>query len=538
MSPRLLLRQHRIGLIAMSYFAIAYSLINSAGYPFIAGKTAAAQAVFGTQMQALAAQITWLLPLPQDPGTLGGFVQWRAYGFLAIVFPAWALLSAAGATRGDEGRGLVEAWLASGLSRGRYLVARGAAFAYVSGIALTIGGGATWLGGVLGSSPLSPLHVFESSLSLWALTLSCYGVALVVSQQALTYRSAAGASAGVLLVFFLLDSLRRSVSPSPLIGQISMFSLNDRTTALAPNGTFDLGAVLLLFAVAAITWGLAAVAFQRRDLDAGVFRVRRRARTAHAPARNPLLGTPVLRGLWQRRLSLSMWTLGCSALAAFIVAIINGAADLFTKTPSLQPFLRGLGGDVHVVLLGVIWFALVQLLLSIFAITHVWRWADDDSNGMLELQLAQPVSRVSVTAERAAELLITVIVVTFVSSLVVVLVAASNHITVDTGSMLVATVLLIPFALTFAAVGAVLAGFRPRLAVGVLATLSVISYLLFQLAPAFRWPSWVADLSVFQLYGAPLVESIFVGGLVAMILVIVGGFAVAGGLMARREVGA
>ncbi|MBV9100733.1 MAG: hypothetical protein JOZ46_10180 [Candidatus Dormibacteraeota bacterium] len=538
MPPRLLLRQQRVGPIAMSYFAIAYSLINSAGFPLIAGKTAAAQAAFGTQMQALAAQITWLLPLPQNPGTLGGFVQWRAYGFLAIVFPAWALLSAAGATRGDEGKGLVETWLASGLSRTRYLTARGAAFACVSGLALGAGGIATWIGGIVGSSPLDPARVLESSISLWALTLSCYGIALLLSQQTLTYRSAAGASACVLLVLFLLDSLQRSVSPSPLVGRFSVFSLNDRTTALAPSGQFDVAAVLILLAVALVTGTAAALAFQRRDLEAGLVRVRRHARTAHAPARNVLLGIPILRGLWQRRLSVAAWTAGASALAAFIVAIINGAAGLFTKTPSLQPFLRGLGGEVHVALLGLIWFALAQTLLSILAITYVWRWADEDTNGMLELQLSQPVSRVSVTFERAAELLVTLVVVTFVSSLVVMLVASANHITVGAGSMLLATVLLIPFALTFAAVGAVLAGFRPRLAVGVPATVSIASYLLFQLAPAFRWPAWVADLSVFQLYGTPLVQPVFVGGLVAMLVVVIAGFSVAGGLMLRREVGA
>ncbi|MBV8445621.1 MAG: hypothetical protein JOZ92_06865 [Candidatus Dormibacteraeota bacterium] len=536
MPVRLLARSHRVGLIAMSYFGIVYALVNSAGYPYVAGKTAAAQAAFGAQMQALAAQIVWLLPQPMQPGTLAGYVQWRAYGFLALVFPAWALLSAAGATRGDEEKGLVETWLSSGLSHTRYVVNRFSAFAAVSLFALTLTGVAAWLGAITASAPVAPVRIVESSLSLWALTLSCYGIALLIAQQLTSFRGAAGWGGIVLLALFLIDSLRRSTSPSPAFGSWSPFSLNDGTTAIAPGGSFDGAATVILFAVALATAAGAAVVFNRRDIYAGLVRLRRGLRVSRDMSHNPLLRLPLLRGLWAHRLALAAWTLGSAALAAFVVAIINSAADLFTKTSSLAGFLRGLGGDIHVVLLGLIWFAFAQALFSIIAITYVWRWADDDSNGSLELELAQPVSRTAVTVERAAELLCFLVVVALVSSAVVLLVASATHINVALGNLVVATALLLPFGLTFAAVGAVLAGFQPRVAVGVLATVSVVSYLLFQLAPAFRWPNWAADLSVFQLYGEPLVQPVFVGGLIAMLAVVVVGFGAGGALMQRRDV--
>ena len=82
MPPRLLLRLHRIGLIAMTYFCIVYVLVNSAAFPIIAGKTHASQVAFGHSITVLGAQFSWLLPLPIRADTAAGYLQWRGYGFL------------------------------------------------------------------------------------------------------------------------------------------------------------------------------------------------------------------------------------------------------------------------------------------------------------------------------------------------------------------------------------------------------------------------------------------------------------------------
>ncbi len=132
MSPRLLLRLHRIGLIAMAYFGIFYVLVNSAAFPIIAGKTRAAQEAFGHSITILGGTFAWLLPVPVRPDTPAGYLQWRGYGFFAIIFAAWAVLSACGAVRRDEDRGLVETWLSSGISRLRLLATRSVFFAGLS----------------------------------------------------------------------------------------------------------------------------------------------------------------------------------------------------------------------------------------------------------------------------------------------------------------------------------------------------------------------------------------------------------------------
>ena len=539
MPPKLLLRLHRIGLVAMAYFGIFYVLVNSAAFPVIAGKTRAAQEAFGHSVTVLGAQFSWLLPLPVRPDTAAGYLQWRGYGFFAIIFAAWGLISACGAVRRDEDRGLVETWLSTGVSRLRLLVTRALFFTALSAEIVTLTGLAGWLGCLIAGTPAQVSGLVGEGFALWGLTLACFGIGLLVAQVAGEFRTAAGAGSVVLLAMFLLDSIGRSSVHRSAVTDVSVFALFNRSNAVAPGGTFDIGASVLLFVVGALATITAAFAFARRDIGAGLIRSHAPPRPeVHVASRNPLLRVPVARGLWIRRFGALGWTLGMGATAASVVALVNITATFFASTPSLSPYLRGLPGDLQTVLLALIWLSFAQALLAIFAITTVARWASDDSSGVLEMRLAEPVSRWAVLVERAAELTAMLVVTSLVAMAVILAVAPAEGITVDVGKLLIATVLLIPFGLTFAAVGALLAGWRPRAAVVVLSTLTVISYLVFELGPLFKWPAWADNLSVFQLYGTPLITPVFVGGLVAMLVIVVVGFGSAGVALARRDVAA
>jgi ABC-2 type transport system permease protein len=539
MPPRLLLRLHRVGAIAMTYFAIFYVLINSAIYPLIAGKTRAAQEAFGVEIGSLGAQFAWLLPVPIRPDTAAGYLQWRGYGVFAIVFAGWAVFSACGAVRRDEDRGMVEAWLCTGISRFRLLVIRCMTFALLSSLVVIVAGFAGWLGCVIAGSPAPAAGLVGESGALWGLTLACFGIGLLIAEIVPDFRAATGWGAAALVVLFVIDSIgRTSANRSPLT-DLSVFFLYNRSKSFAPGGMFDLLATAGLVVVAVVTTALAAVAFTRRDIGSGLFRLRPR-RDAHVSdaSRNPALRLPVLRGLWTRRVGSVLWIVGVGAGAATVVDIINLTATFFAKTPSLAPYLRHLAGDIHTVLLALIWFSVVQGILAILSITYVSRWANDDASGVLELQLAEPVPRWGVLLERAAELLVMLVLISGVATAVILALAPAQGLTIDVGRMLVATALLLPFALTFAAVGALLAGWRPRVAVVALSTVTVVSYLVFELGPLLKWPEWADNLSVFQLYGTPLITPVFIGGLIAMLGIVVMGFGAAGVTLARRDIAA
>jgi ABC-2 type transport system permease protein len=539
MSARLLLRLHRVGLIAMAYFGIFYVLVNSAAFPVIAGRTRASQEAFGHSVTLLGAQFSWLLPAPLRPDTAAGYLQWRGYGFFAIVFAAWGLLSACGAVRRDEDRGLVESWLSSGISRLRLLVTRSLFFAVLSLEIVAVTGAAGWLGCLIAGTPAGVAGLVGESAALWALTLACFGIGLLVAQIASEFRAAAATGSALLVLMFLLDSVGRSSVHRAPFTDISVFSLFNSSNAVAPGGAFDLAATILLLVIGAVATIVASVAFVRRDIGTGLIRPRRRrSAEVHAASANPLLRIPVVRGLWIRRIGSLGWTAGMAVAAAAVVLLVNVTATFFASTPTLSPYLRGLPGNVHTVLLALIWLSFAQALLAVFAITTVSRWSADDSSGVLEMQLAEPLPRWAVLAERAAELTLTVSVMSFAAMAVIVALAPAEGIPVDAGRLAGATALMVPFALTFTAVGALLAGWRPRLSVVTLSTIAVISYLVFQLGPLFKWPDWADNLSVFQLYGTPLITPVFVGGLIAMLAIVIVGFGSAGVVLARRDVAA
>src|SRR5258708_29712364 len=110
----LALRLGRWGIIGFGLVAFANAFLQAAGFYQVAGHTEAQRRAFGRSMSILAEQFTVIIPPPMSPETVGGYVQWRAFGFLAILFAIWGLASASGAARGDEERGLVPSVLAPG----------------------------------------------------------------------------------------------------------------------------------------------------------------------------------------------------------------------------------------------------------------------------------------------------------------------------------------------------------------------------------------------------------------------------------------
>ena len=99
-----------------------------------------------------------------------------------------------------------------------------------------------------------------------------------------------------------------------------------------------------------------------------------------------------------------------------------------------------------------------------------------------------------------------------------------------------ATVLMLPVVFAFGAVGHALVGWRPRVAVVLMAAVAVISYFVEQFAPVFDAPDWVARTSFFTLYGTPM-TSVDWGGAATLVGIGVAGTAAALVSMQRRDVG-
>ena len=538
-ATRLALRQGRWGVVGFSLLAFFSSLVQAAGFYQLAGHTAAERAAFGKSITVLGSQFSMILPPPIRPDTVGGYVQWRSFGSLAILFAVWAMAAGSGAARGDEERGLTEALLATSVSRTRVVAARIAAFAAGSFVAAVAAGLGLILPMAGAGEPPNLGSVMEAAIALCALTLSCYALTLFIAQFTAARFTTAAAGA-VLLALFLVNSLSRTFASLASWRWLSPFRYYELSQPLPPGGHFDLRATLTLLVAAALLGLIAAVAFARRDLGSPLLRLPARPHaTSYERSRSLLLRLAVVRGLYQRRVGLAVWTAGVALLAVISASLTKSILDPLLSIPSLAPYFAFfVHGDVYASFLGFIWLGLAQMLFAAFAITQVAGWSAEDSDGRLEMILANSQSRAAIVVERAAVLAVGALVVAAISGVAVVYASHAQGIEVDHTRAAAATLLLVPFALVFAATGSVLAAWSPRAAVGLLGGFAFASYLSSQVGPLFKWPAWVQDLSAFKLYGTPLSSGVDRTGLLVMVVVSVVGFGASILVMERRDVGA
>jgi len=537
MMLRIGLRFHRTGMISTAAIGAFSGMLQSLGFQAVVGTSESARQQFGLQMQLLGRQLSYLVPLPVHPETLAGYVQWRAFGFFPVIFGFWALIAGSGAIRGDEDRGLLELWLASGTSRARVTAARTGAFVIAVAASILVVLVLTGLGATIVGSPLPIEGLLADGAALLAVTVACFALALLIAQFVDSRRVAAGVSAIVLLALFLLNSLGRTLEAPARFRGVSPFYYVDRTNGLSPGGQIDWASTLGVSAAALALVALAGVAFTRRDLGAGLVRPRRAVRPrVIEPSRNPFLRAPVLATIYEQRVGLTAWMVSTALLALFMTSLAKSVADLVNHIPIFRAYVSG-QGDLNRAVISVFWFAMMPLVLGAFAITQVSRWTTDDTEGRLEMVLSEPVSRRRVALERAGALLVATTFIAVVGSAVTLWAADAQGISLGVESIALATALLLPFGLAFGSLGAALAGWIPRVTVLLLSGYAVVSYFLTQFVPLFRWPQWVANVSIFYLYGTPLTTGVYWTGFWVLMAIIA--IAMTIGLLSfqRRDLG-
>jgi len=471
--------------------------------------------------------------------TVGGYVEWRSFGGLAILFGVWALVSASGAARGDEERGVVESVLAASLARLGWLASRVTGF-FIAGLIAALAGGLGLVAGAAGggdSVGVGPL--VEMALALGALGLSCYSLTLLIAQ--LTGARIATAAAGVvLLALFLVDRLSTTFTWLVSWRWLSPFHYYELNHPLAPGGAFDLRATLTMFGIALAAAAAAVVVFEARDLGSSFLRWPARPHpVTYEPSRSLVWRIAVVRGLYERRAGLAIWAAGLAGVAALFVSLTKTVLQPLLSIPAFTSFMGGFAGaQLYTSFLGYFWLTFAELLVAGFAIAQVARWSAEDTDGRLELVLSNPMSRAAVVVERAVVLTFGALFVAAISEGAALITAHYQGMDVSTQKITEASLLLVPFALVFAAAGSVLAAWNPRAAVGLLGAFAFASYLVAEVGTILKWPTWVQNASAFKLFGTPLSSGVDRAGLLTMLAIIVVGFGASILVMERRDVGA
>jgi ABC-2 type transport system permease protein len=535
---RIALKQQTVGLIAMTAMGVIGGVLNAIAFVEIAGTTPAERAAFAQQMTLLGAQLSYMLPTPVAVDTLGGYLQWRHFGTVLLIYGVWSAISASGSGRGDEERGLVEQWIAAGVGRARYIITRVIVFVAVAIVAIAAMLFAILL--VAGAEPLSAGGLVAIGVNLIAAAVCCFGIGLVIAQLVTTLRNAAGIAAGTLLALFLLNGAGRTADIGPL-RWLSAFYHFERSKPLTEGGALDVIGLSTLFVAAVVLITIGIVAFVRRDLGGTALpRRAREGRATGSPSNDPLLRLPVLGQLRQQVDWVLSWLVGFVLISVFLITVAKTIVDTLTSSasPLLRAYLERAGLSAYDAFVGVMWLSTATLLLSIYAITQVASWAADDAEGRLATILSAPVSHARVVLERLATLLVAVTLIAVASSVAVYMVAAGQGIGLDRGRVALAGALLVTIPFAFGSIGQLVAASRPRIAVVALSVVAVFSYFVQQFAPLFSWPEWVANLSLYTLYGTPMSGDVNWAG--AATLVGIGVVATAASIAAlrRHDVGA
>ena len=260
---RIALKQQTVGVISLALVVAIGGVLNTVAFVQIAGTTPAERAAFAQQMSLLGTQLSYMLPVPVRIDTLAGYLEWRWFGTLVVIFGIWAAISASGSGRGDEERGLVEQWLAAGVGRARYLITRVAVFAAIATVVI----GAMQLSILLsaGGEPLSAGDLVAMGVNLLAATLCCYGIALVIAQLVTTRRAAGGIAAGLFIALFLINGAGRTADIGA-VRWLSPFYLFERSRPLTEGGALDLVSIGALLGAGVVLLAVGVVTFARRDL--------------------------------------------------------------------------------------------------------------------------------------------------------------------------------------------------------------------------------------------------------------------------------
>ncbi|MDQ6878440.1 MAG: ABC transporter permease subunit [Candidatus Dormibacteraeota bacterium] len=530
-------RLHRRGLIGFGVGGFLISFFYGLAYQQAAGTSAATQAAFGRSIALVAKQFAFLIPLPVHPETLGGYEQYKWLSGAIVLMMIWAALAGVGIGRGDEERGLTEQWMAAGVSRTRLLLARSLAF----GLVLLVACIASVLGIVVVAPAVHQDPNFAGEIlkavSMAAGLLTCYGIALLISQLPAERQTATALGVGVPVLLLIVNGIADTVDSASWIGVVSPFHWMEKTSSAAPGGTFDLGATLGLAVAAAGLLALAIPVFQRLDIGSGFFAWGRHTASAvRVASRNLMLRAPFTQGLWEQRVGLVVWVVTTLALGSVLVSVTKSTADALAADPALASvFLHAAHGSLYEALLGFIWFGFALLLLAAYAVVQVSRWAAQDQEGRVEMLLSAPISRSHVVVDRALEFAVASLLIVIGGYIGVAASLPTSGLHLDANRVFTASLLLWPFALAFGGLGVAIASRWPRIAVPLLAALTAIEYFLGDLAPLFKLPDWMTNLSVFHLYGNPIVGATPWTPAAAMLLLFLAGFGAALVLMQRRD---
>jgi len=470
------------------------------------------------QLVSLAATFAWNADVVAVD-TIGGYATYKI-GIFIFLIAVWPLLAASRMLRGEEDRGSLDVLLSLPRPRLRVALEKLAAmWTALLAMGLLIGllalAGGRKFGGDFG---LGDALLFGLNLALVCAVIG--GLALLISQFTQEQGPAAGWTTGLLLIFVVLDMVHRVIPNTEWISSFSPVYYYNLSKPLVPNHGANVGAMILLLALALVLSGAAVWLFAHRDVGGTVplprwLRLPERGASRALPVGDWSLRSVYARSMGMIAMPAVWWTLGIAGFAGWMVYVVQlmeaRLSTLLASSPTVTALIRNIGGGDVRLNAGFLsaMFVLLPMFLMAFAVTQVNRWSADEQDGRLELVLAAPQPRLLVLLGRFAALGSATVVIGVITLLASAVAAAATGLKLDSGNLAAATLGMIPLGLLIAAIGYLASGWlRTAADTGLLSFLLVIWFLISFIGPELKWPDATLRLSAFYYYGTPLLHGL------------------------------
>ncbi len=471
---------------------------------------------------------------PVNIETLGGYVNYKYGTFFPIVISLWSILALSGTLASEARRGSLDFVAAESLTRRRIALEK--LFGHIVPLTfavVVIFLSTAFVGNQFAVLPGDEISVgMAAAYAVWLELLALAAGTLAFAVAPFLGRGAAvGIAGAVMFAGFFLNGYRAAIPGLEPFANLTWFGWTSDHLPLA--GRFDWAPVGLVAVVVVIFAVIGVEAFARRDLGATSA-----IRTPSLPHALAGVQGPVGRAASENLNFAISWGIGLGLFGLVLAGSGGSWITQLSETPQLMDMLNTVFPNVDLASVGgfleLVFVEFGLILAGLAAATLVGRWASTETSGRTEMLLASRLARFRwVVAEGVGALISIVLIVamTAVGIAIGASLAGGDLLTPVVGSAVLGL-----YAAAFLGVGFAVGGvIRAGWAGGFIAILTIVTWAVGVLGPALGLPDVLQTLVLSSHYGAPMVGHWDLAGVVASVLLAVGGVLLGAWGFARRD---